>query len=234
MVKPPCFLLQPYLPSVSRSRPSWAPFLSWVPPFPSPSPSTLPKTPPPRQDPLLLTYQAPLPQESPELSPSPNPPPHPVAPSSPALEAAGGCQDEAGVDQGAPAEVPPLGLNGGQEWEFLPPGLPATHDVHQGGRAWGEGALQLPRFQPHPWGDPGLLPPCSLKGQGPTLPGLVRASLAVRPGPGRFPSLSLESREAGAGARWSLPPEPVPCSWTPAWMGTSGLGQALTSPGGRQ
>lgn len=119
MVKPPSFLLQPYRPSVSRLRPSWAPFLSWVPAFPSPSPSTLPKTPRPRQAPPLLTYQAPPPQEYPKLSPSPSPPPHPVAPSSLALEAAGGCQDEAGVDQGAPTEVLPLGLNGGQEWEFL-------------------------------------------------------------------------------------------------------------------
>lgn len=155
------------------------------PPFPSLSPSTLPKTSPPCQDPPLLTCQrhthspTPPPPPSPELSPSPSPPAHSMAPGSPALEAAGCCQDKLGVDQSAPTEVPPLVLDGSQERELLRPGLPAAHYVHQRGRAWGERSVccSPPVSAPYP-GRPQPPTPLFPNRTGPHPPRAGRGQLA--------------------------------------------------------
>ena len=162
-------------------------------PFPSLSPSTLPKTSPPfpslspSPPHLRGTPTPPLSPNPPELSPSPSPPAHSMALGSPALEAAGHCQDKVGVDQSAPTEMPPLVLDGSQERELLRPGLPASHYVHQRGRAWGERRVccSLPVSAPYP-GRP--QPPALLfpKRTGPHPPRLVGASLPVWPGLGCF------------------------------------------------
>lgn len=77
-------------------------------------------------------------------------PPRPP-PQDPSLASEAACRGhhEAGMDQGTPAEVPALILNGGQERELAGPRLPAANDVHKGAGAWvGGDSSEIPK-NPH-------------------------------------------------------------------------------------
>ena len=130
------------------------------------------------------------------------------------------------MDQSAPTEMPPLVLDGSQERELLRPGLPASHYVHQRGRAWGERRVccSLPVSAPYP-GRP--QPPALLfpKRTGPHPPRAGRGQLACVAWARLLhcPSLSLVSGKLGPAPASPSPPglspavEPLHRCGRPAW-----------------
>lgn len=118
------------------------------------------------------------------------------------------------MDQSAPTEVPPLFLDGSQEWELLRPGLPAAHYVHQRGRAWGERRVccSPPVSAPYP-GRPQPPTPLFPKRTGPHPPRACRGQLGCMAWAWLLhcPSLSLVSGKLGP-----TPASPSPPGLSPA------------------
>lgn len=187
-------------------------------PFPSLSPSTLPKTSPPCQAPPLLTCEAHPPPHSPPtpLSSLPLPAPLPTPwPSAHRLwKQLAAVRTKLGWIRAPPQKCLPWfwmearnGSSCGRA--FLPPTM-STRGAEPGGRG---GCAAASQSQPHTQGDPSLPHSCSLKGQVPTLPGW--SGPACLCGLGSVASLSLPEPcvwETGASTRQSLSPRPVPCS----------------------